>query len=549
MPETPRAYVVKQLVYDHQGERNEHAASLEDLVTHHPRSNRRIRMQDAEIVQAEDMLPGYRGGNRSYAFIGGEFQEVIDSQSDRYRNLTQDQVLISKDFILEAPQPVAGRSARAVDVPSPIDGYINAVNRNAGFVEIIDRQGGEVIARIRHMSGITVNPGDSIEYGQSLGTQNNMGLNLPVGRAVHVHLDMDTRYFQQYENYIRDLSEGRLPVQAELRDGVLPRQVVDDGVARLGESSDRVRDVQTALSRDGYRAAGDQPIEINGIYRPEIQGAVIAFQQDHGLVQTGDIDLATWQQATHINQRTQLGPVEGPQPEQGPLGNRIMEGLRNDQELPLAPGDPRFGLLPPSDPARTGRQPQWKDHAEHTQPRPRALNEREQAAPTAPQGTEQTAPAREAGPAPDPRMAPPRQGALLLDDPTHPNHGMYATLLEVVHARDRQMGREPDHISAQLAGGLVVEACNRGLGTIRAACFTADGGKVGMTDTPDIEAPWAKTAVGDVARLTTQPLQHSSEQAERIHLQQTQAQSLASPVLTQGVSGPEEVGPKTPRLG
>jgi hypothetical protein len=138
---------------------------------------------------------------------------------------------------------------------------------------------------------------------------------------------------------------------------------------------------------------------------------------------------------------------------------------------------------------------------------------------------------------------------LLLDDTAHRNHGMYTTLLGVVHERDRQMGREPDHISKQLAGGLVAEACARGLDCVSAARFNADGSKVGMTDTPDLEAPWARTAVGDVARLAAQPLQQSSEQVERSHQQQTLAQSLAPPVATQGLAGPDEPGAKALRLG
>ena len=568
MPETPRTYDVKQYVYDRHGERNEQADSFDDLVTHHPRANRNIRMPDGGIAQAEDMLPGYRGGNRSYAFIGGEFQEIIDSESDRYRNLRQDQVLVSKDFILEDPEPVAGRTARQVDVPSPVAGYVNAVSPNAGFVEIMDQQGGEVIARVRHMSGITVNAGDNVEYGQALGTQNNLGLNLPAGRGVHVHLDMDTRYYQQYEDYIRDLSDGRLPVQAEFRDGVLPRPTVDDGVARLGESSDRVRDVQTALAADGYRAADGGQIEPNGIYRPEIQGAVIAFQQDHGLLQTGDIDLATWQQATHINQRAQIGGNVILQPEPGFLGNRIIEGLQAGPAEALAPGDPRFGLRPPSDPARTGREPQWNEHADHTQVRERGgenvrepVLRREPLQDAAPQL--HPLPPRMPGPVERPGTPgraepdqphgengpPQRHGAVLLDNPSHEYHALYAALLRTVNERDAQLGREPDEVSRQLAGGLTEQARARGLGTIGNASFTPDGTKVGMTDTKDLEAPWAKTAVGDVGQLAGQTLVRSSENVAAINQQQTLEQSLKPPIQTQSMSGLADPAPKGPRMG
>jgi hypothetical protein len=551
MPETPRTYIVKQLVSDHRGDRNEHAETLEDLVTHHPRGNRNIRMQDGQIAQSEDMLPGYRGGNRSYAFIGGEFQEVIDAQSDRYRNLGPDQVLMSKDFILEDPRPPAGQSARAVDVPSPIDGYVNAVNRNAGFVEIMDRQDGEVIARVRHMSGVTVEAGDTVVYGQSLGTQNNSGLNLPAGRAIHVHLDMDTRYYQQYQNYIRDLSDGRLPVQAEFREGVAARRVEDDGIARLGESSDRVRDVQTALVADGYRAVSNQPIVVDGVYRHEMQGALIAFQQDHGLLQTGDIDLATWQQARHINERAQVAQGN-PRLDQMAIGNVVPGLMQQVAAEPLAPGDPRYGLRPPSDPARTGRAPQWETHADHTQARDRE----------APQPAPLQNPAAPRAPVPDrqlevpagaeqerrPEPLPGRHGAVLLDDPAHQNHAMYLAALRVVNERDAQMGRQPDEISRQLAAGLVEKARERGLDTIGAARFTPDGTKVGMTDTADLSSPWAKTAVGDVGQLAGQRLSQSSDNVADINQKQALAQSLQPPPPTPGLDGPDGPAAKGPRL-
>jgi hypothetical protein len=527
-------------VSDHRGDRNEHAETLEDLVTHHPRGNRNIRMQDGQIVQSEDMLPGYRGGNRSYAFIGGEFQEVIDAQSDRYRNLSPDQILMSKDFILEDPRPTAGQSARAVDVPSPIDGYVNAVNRNAGFVEIMDRQGGEVIARVRHMSGVTVEAGDTVVYGQSLGTQNNSGLNLPAGRAIHVHLDMDTRYYQQYQNYISDLTDGRLPVQAEFREGVAARLVEDDGIARLGESSERVRDVQTALVADGYRTVGDRPIEVDGVYRHEMQGAVIAFQQDHGLLQTGDIDIATWQQARHINERGQAAQGN-PRLDQMAIGNVVPGLLQQAAAEPLAPGDPRYGLRPPSDPARTGRAPQWEAHADHTQARDRE-------APRAP--VPDHPPAVPAGAEQQRRPDPPpgRHGAMLLDDSAHQNHAMYLAALRAVNERDAQMGRQPDEISRQLAAGLVEKARERGLDTIGAARFTPDGIKVGMTDTADLSSPLARTAVGDVGQLAGQTLSQSSDNVAAINQKQTLAQSLQPSPPTQGLDGPDGPAPKGPRL-
>jgi Putative peptidoglycan binding domain len=359
----PRTYRVRQLVHDAAGTRNEDVVNPEDLVTHHPTANRGAHMRDGVILGVEDLQPNYRRGDRSYAYIGSEYQEIIDSQVDAYRTLKPDQVLLVKDFILEDPQPARGVGNREVDVPSPVAGYISLVRAGGGMVEIMDHEGGDVIARVRHMSGITLTVGDTVEYGQRLGTQNNLGLGPNVGK--HVHLEMDTGYYQQYENYISDLTNGRLPVQASFRDNVAPQPVVDDNVARLGETSERVRDTQRALITDGYRAVGNQPIVADGVYRLEMQGAVIAFQQDHGLLQTGDIDASTWQQAAHINRQAQAGPEALPQPNAAFLGPQIL----NEINPALAPeqviGDPRYGLRPPSDPARTGRQPEWTEHEGH----------------------------------------------------------------------------------------------------------------------------------------------------------------------------------------
>lgn len=143
---------------------------------------------------------------------------------------------------------------------------------------------------------------------------------------------------------------------------------------------------------------------------------------------------------------------------------------------------------------------------------------------------------------------PQRQAALMLDNPAHENHSMFAALLRTVNERDTQMGRTPDELSRQVAGGLTQEARDRGLTIIGAAQFTPDGTKVGMTDTADLSAPWAKTAVGDVGQLANQTLAKSSENVAAINHQQTLEQSLKPPMQTQTQQGPDDPSPKGPRL-
>ncbi|MET4728523.1 hypothetical protein ABIE09_002333 [Lysobacter enzymogenes] len=137
-------------------------------------------------------------------------------------------------------------------------------------------------------------------------------------------------------------------------------------------------------------------------------------------------------------------------------------------------------------------------------------------------------------------IAPQPRAALMLDNPVHENHGMFVSALRAVSDRDAQIGRPTDEISRQLAGGLVEKARDRGLEAIGSARFTADGTKVGMTDTPDAAAPWAKTAVADVGQLAGQSLARSSENVAAINQQQTAEQSLKPPAQTQVAQGPEE---------
>jgi predicted ABC-type ATPase len=154
----------------------------------------------------------------------------------------------------------------------------------------------------------------------------------------------------------------------------------------------------------------------------------------------------------------------------------------------------------------------------------------------------------EAQPAPVQEGRQERPGVTQLDNPAHQNHAMFAALLRTVNERDKELGRDPDEVSRQLAGGLVEKARERGLETIGAAKFTPDGTKVGMTDTADLSAPWAKTAVGDVRELAGQKLSQSSDNVAAINQQQALQQSLQPSPPTQGLDGPDGSAPRGPKL-
>lgn len=322
----PTPYVVKQYVFDARGERNERAADLEGLVTHHPRANRDARMgADGHLHGVE------KPARRSHGIVGGEVQEVEMPRTDEYRTLGDGRVLLVKDFILED-----GRGRRSLDVPSPVAGYVGRVDTPNGLVEIRERAGGEVIARVRHLAPIAVREGEQIEYGRSLGTQNNAGLGLPPGRNIHVHLEMDTRHYQHMDAYMRDLASGRLPIEAEYRRGVTAPAIVDDGIQRLGERGAAVSDLQRALRARGYRGADGRPIEVDGVYRPAMQGAVLMFQRDHGLAPTGDIDVETQQAPGRVLQRRTSASGHG-------TGHENADGRVADRATPTRPADALYG--------------------------------------------------------------------------------------------------------------------------------------------------------------------------------------------------------------
>ncbi|MGY1531269.1 peptidoglycan-binding protein [Luteimonas sp. A649] len=247
-------------------------------------------------------VAGQKG--RVHAYIDGRLEEIeIPRRTTRgeFRDydLGPDQVLLKKDLILSRPDhDPSTRLGRSVDVPSPVAGFAGARRDREGLVDVLDKPGGEVIARFRHMSDIRVNPGDRVEYGQALGVQDNVGTG-----PIHVHMEMDTRYYQQFRNYIDDLTSGRLPMEAEHRENVQARAVVDDGTLRLGESSVRIRDLQMVMDGEGYRAASGRPLDLDGVYRLGMQGPLLDFQRAHGIPQTGSIDPATLRFAPPLRTR------------------------------------------------------------------------------------------------------------------------------------------------------------------------------------------------------------------------------------------------------
>lgn len=268
-------------------QRNVGFETLEGLVTHHPGNNRHAHLVDGVPRGVENAR------TRSYGVVGREIQEIETARTDEYRVLRPDQVLLVKDFILEDSRLASGTAGvRDVDVPTPLAGYVGRVDARNGVVDILDRRGGSVILRARHLEPIAVRVGDTVEYGQSLGSQDRTGL--PRGAGKHVHFEVDTRYYSLYERYVRDLADGTLAIDPARRGRGLPTpEVADDGVVRIGVTADVVRLVQERLNATGYRDEAGRPFAIDGVYRLAMQPSVIQYQQEHGLAPTGDLDAAT----------------------------------------------------------------------------------------------------------------------------------------------------------------------------------------------------------------------------------------------------------------
>lgn len=325
-PQIP--YRLMQLEWDQKKEyHNEVVENFDDLVTHHPYGNRGANLQNGSAVGRQ------RG--RTLGLIGDEFQEIEVAEPGQTHGLRPDQVLLKKDFLLEDSRLPPGPASRALDVPSPVAGVVGTADARQGLVDVLDREGGDVILRVRHMSPLHVQAGDRVEYGQALGVQGKQAT-----QAIHVHMEVDTRYYQHYENYVGDLVSGRLSIDAERRDrGIEPRPFVDDETIRIGESSEMVRKAQQTLNAEGYRGADNQPLQEDGVYRLSMQAAVINYQQAHGLSQTGDIDPATLQQiAPRIfppelnredhNAAPTYRNIQGAVPSQDPLHRQAEDAVR-----------------------------------------------------------------------------------------------------------------------------------------------------------------------------------------------------------------------------
>lgn len=193
-------------IYESVGSAREPVTDYDDLSHHHPSQN-------------------YQERGRTYAMVNGRNEEVVSRDGH---------TLVSKDFVLYDPTGIRRLSDvtdadKQVPVPSPFAGVVE-VNAARTLLTIRDPVTREPLVQVRHMSGISLQTGDTVEYGQALGTQSNNST-----RHVHTHMDVNTRHIARFDQYLKDLSAGAITT-----DGYLPSQASNDAQRFIEQAGPRL---------------------------------------------------------------------------------------------------------------------------------------------------------------------------------------------------------------------------------------------------------------------------------------------------------------------
>lgn len=317
----------------------QHVHDYEDLERHHPtRGNERGRVYATVNGEREELLGNYRGA------------ATVSADGDHF---------VSKDFVLKV-----GDSA-AVPVPAIASGYVGGIDPANGIVQIYDKPatdpGREMIAQYRHLDlrNTTLETGDRIEYGQSVGIQGGFNKGNPSAFGKHVHVDINTSYLPQAERYIRDIDSGAITSDQRPRQAqpnlTGPAQVTNisgdgrtaaapggsssagaaamaDGVLRKEEQGPEVKALQERLNALGYTDASGQPLGTDGKFGDRTRQAVQAFQRDHQLSDDGIAGRDTFKALADAQPRRSGQSASVPDP-----GNAVAGPLLSDQAHPRYP--------------------------------------------------------------------------------------------------------------------------------------------------------------------------------------------------------------------
>lgn len=109
-----------------------------------------------------------------------------------------------------------------------------------------------------------------------------------------------------------------------------------------------------------------------------------------------------------------------------------------------------------------------------------------------------------------------------LNEPTHPDHALYSTILGKVHAEDGRRGRVPDACSDNLAGALTVACRKNGVERAEGLFFNEAGTRAFVVDAAAATSTrnWASV---DVAQAVGQPLHRSEAMLAALQMDQPQA--------------------------
>jgi peptidoglycan hydrolase-like protein with peptidoglycan-binding domain len=245
---------------------------------------------------------------RVYAKVNGKAEEIAGDYNGTVAYSPGGQLLVSKDFILKN----ANNDSSNVPVPSPANGYIGEVDRRNGMVTLLDRPGGEVMFRLRHMKiDDDIKPGSKVEYGESLGIQAGYGKGNPTHFGTHVHIDANVKYLDQADRYIRDMATGKITTdkhptnttnlvnevpKIERISGNFPappKQALADGKIEFGEKGPDVALLQEKLRAAGARDAKGNEIKQDGDFGNGTKQSLEGYQKTHNLPVTGVADKQT----------------------------------------------------------------------------------------------------------------------------------------------------------------------------------------------------------------------------------------------------------------